>query len=65
MLFYHSRKGRELFFKIIAAAGRTGMSGAGILLFQKFAYLSAISAFKFKNRHKVLLIRLWRIKIEF
>ena len=51
-LFYHSRKGRELFFKIIAAAGRTGMSGAGILLFQKFAYLSAIIAFIFKNRHK-------------
>jgi hypothetical protein len=51
-LFYHSRKGRKLFFKIIAAAFLTKMSGVSIRFFQKFAYLAAVSAFIFKNWHK-------------
>jgi hypothetical protein len=46
-----------LFFKIIAATGRAGMVCFNIRLFQKFAYLSAIGALVFKNRHKAFLFK--------
>lgn len=56
-LLYNRRKGGELFIKIIAAAVRASVDGSGVGFFQKFAYLSAIGAFIFKNRHKAFLFK--------
>jgi hypothetical protein len=49
--FYSRRKSRKLFIELFAAAMLAGLFGLVCHAFQKFAYLAAITALIFKNRH--------------